>query len=88
MQKRKATSDWKYTARTKDLPATHGMLHLVRSELKSDLRSLRSEMRSGFDQIDARFNQTDSKLERVLSEVARIATIVENTVQGLAHRRR
>ena len=78
------TPPQKSVPRTQDLPATQGMLQLVRSESKADLRELRSEMKSGFKKIDARFNQndarfdaTDAKLERVLSEVSRIGILVE-----------
>jgi methyl-accepting chemotaxis protein len=74
----------KLSAKSKDLPATHGMLDHVRSELKADIRGLRSEMKSGFrqvdsrfEQIDSRFEQIDSKLEQVLSQVSRIGTLVE-----------
>ncbi|MGK5090116.1 hypothetical protein WDW86_21410 [Bdellovibrionota bacterium FG-2] len=80
-----------FLSSAKDLPATQGMLQLVRAELKADIRSLSSEMKAGFNQIDSkfsqvdskfsqvdsRFNQVDSKLERVLSDVARIGVIVE-----------
>lgn len=67
------------------------MLHLVRSELKSEMRSFRSETNTRFDRVDARFhevdarfkdvdarfNKVDAKLEQVLSEVSRLAFIVE-----------
>ncbi len=59
----KATSEYPWIAQAKDLPAKQGMLQLVRSELKS-------EMKSGFRQVD-------SKLEQVLSEVSRVGLLVE-----------
>ena len=54
----------------KDLPATQGMLQMVRSELKAEIRELRSEMK-------AEFNRSDAKLEHVLSEVSRLGVLVE-----------
>ncbi len=53
------------TSRTQDLPATQGMLQLVRSESKADLRELRSEMKSGFKKIDASFNQIDARFNQI-----------------------
>src|SRR4051812_30210090 len=66
----KNASEFKYRARLKDLPASQGMLQLVRNELKADLRGLRAEMKSGF-------NGADSRFEQVLSEVARVGLHVE-----------
>jgi hypothetical protein len=70
MLKKKLTSEFKVRKNAKELPATQGMLQLVRSELKSDIRGLRSEMKSGFNQID-------SKLEQVQSSIDRLSYIVE-----------
>lgn len=58
-------SSFRYSTRSRDLPATQGMLHLVRNELKSDSRSLRSEMNSRFNEVDARFNQIDARFNQV-----------------------
>ena len=80
-----------FVSSSKDLPATQGMLQLVRTELKADIRSLSSEMKAGFSQIDSRFSQIDSrfsqvdskfnlmdsKFERVIADVARIGVLVE-----------
>jgi chromosome segregation ATPase len=69
MKKRAAPSQsnpkFKFTSRSKDLPASQGMLHLVRSELKADIRGLHSEMNSRFDQVDARFNQIDARFNQI-----------------------
>jgi methyl-accepting chemotaxis protein len=62
----------KLSAKSKDLPATHGMLDHVRSELKADIRGLRSEMKSGFRQMDSRFEQVDSRFEQVDSRFEQI----------------
>lgn len=70
MQKKKLPTELKFPTHTKELPASQGMLQLVRSELKSDIRGLRSEMKVGF-------NQMDSKFEQVLSDVARLGVIIE-----------
>ncbi len=68
--RKKPASEMKMPSHVKDLPASQAMLQLVRSELKSDLRSMRSEMKAGF-------HQSDSKFEQVLSEVARVGTLIE-----------
>ena len=76
---------------SRELPATQGMLHLVRTELKADIRGLRSEMKSGFRQMDSKFEQVDSrfslvdsklehmnsKIEQIASDVARISLLME-----------
>lgn len=51
--------------RTEDLPATQGMLQLVRNELKSDISELRAEMKSGFSQFDSQFDGLRSEFSRV-----------------------
>ena len=65
-------SKFKYISRAKDVPATQGMLHLVRSELKADVRGLRSEMNSRFDQVDARFDQIDSRFSQMDSKFSQM----------------
>ena len=70
MQKRKSGAGIKFSTNSKEFPASQGMLKLVRTELKSDIRGLRSETKSGF-------NQMDSKIEQVLSEVARVSVMIE-----------
>ena len=53
---------------SKELPASQGMLQLVRRELKADIGGLRSEMKAGFDQMDSRFHEMDSKLSQTDSK--------------------
>ena len=85
MKKTKASpSANTFPTQSKDLPATHGMLHLVRSEVKSDIRELRSEMNAQFRKVDARFNQVDARIEeltgaihRLEGTVSRIGILVE-----------
>lgn len=84
MRKMKSQPELKMPTRSKEIPASQGMLQLVRSELKADIRSLRSEVQSGFKlidskfiQMDSKFSQMDSKFERVISEVARVGSLVE-----------
>lgn len=67
---KKENPGFRYVPQSKDLPATQGILHLVRMELKS-------EMKAGFSQVNARFNQVDARFEQVLSEIARIGILVE-----------
>lgn len=52
-------------ARSKDLPATQGMLMEVRKELKADVRELRHDMNAGFRKIDARFSRVDARFNEV-----------------------
>jgi archaellum component FlaC len=56
--KEKENGTAKFNMRAKDLPATQGMLQLVRSELKA-------EMRSGFRKVDARFNQMEANFSGI-----------------------
>jgi chromosome segregation ATPase len=63
--KKEKVSVFKLSARAKDLPATQGMLDLVRSELKADNRELRSEMSAGFKEVDARFNGVDARFNKI-----------------------
>ena len=76
--------DWNVTPKDKDLPATQGMLYLVRSEVKADVRELRSEMKAGFKEVDARFNEVDASLalmrasiEKMASEMSRFGVLME-----------
>jgi chromosome segregation ATPase len=57
--------NWKYTPKTKDLPATQGIVHLVRNELKENIKGMRSEMNARFNEVDARFNQVDARFNQV-----------------------
>ena len=58
-----------YSVKTKDLPASQGMLHLVRNELKSDIRELRCEMGAQFKQVDIKFVQLESKMNDKFAQV-------------------
>ncbi|MBI3541929.1 MAG: hypothetical protein HY075_01455 [Deltaproteobacteria bacterium] len=49
----------------KDLPATRGMLHAVRDELKSGIRSLEAKMDARFKGLDSRFEGIDSRFESI-----------------------
>ncbi len=53
------------------------MLHLVRSELKSEMKSGFKKVDAQFKEVDARFDKMESKFEQVLSEVARVGILVE-----------
>ncbi len=61
----------------KDLPATQGMLQLVRRELKAEMKAGFRQVDARFAQIDSRFAQMDSKLELISSDIARIGVLVE-----------
>lgn len=61
----KKKPELKLPKNAREVPATQGMLRLVRSELKADIRGLRSEMKSGFAKVDARFNQIDARFNQL-----------------------
>jgi hypothetical protein len=83
--------NWKYTPKTKDLPATQGIVHLVRNELKENIKGMRSEMNGRFKEVDARFSEQDSRfksidarfdhvdaqLHDIRAEIIRLAVLVE-----------
>lgn len=73
----KTQSKTRFETRSKDLPATQGMLQLVRNELKSDTQALRSEMNSQFKQVDSKIEQVLGVVHQVAAEVARVGTLVE-----------
>jgi chromosome segregation ATPase len=63
-----AALNWKYTPKAKDLPATQGILHLVRNELKENILEIKAELRKmngKFVQVDAKFDQVDAKFVQV-----------------------
>lgn len=59
---------FQFVPKTKDLPATQGMLQLVRTELKADIRGLESKMKSGFKQVDSRFDQMEARFNKIDSQ--------------------
>lgn len=59
------TSEAQLPPKSKDLPATQGMLQLVRTELKADVRELRSSMTAEFKQVDAKFNHVDARFNQI-----------------------
>ena len=76
MPKKKVSKDPEtmlpFVSSSRDIPATQGMLQLVRTELKADIRSLSSEMKAGFSQIDSRFSQIDSRFSQIDSKFSQI----------------
>jgi hypothetical protein len=80
----KPASEFRFPPQDKDLPATQGMLQLVRNELKSEMKAGFGQVDARFNQIDARFAQfeskfaqVDSRFEQILSEISRIGILVE-----------
>lgn len=79
------------TLKSKDLPATQGMVLKLQAQVKADLRSLEKKTEAQFkqvdarfklvdarfDQVDARLSQVESQIAAVLSEVHRIALMME-----------
>ncbi len=74
--------------RVKDLPATRGMLQLVRGELKADLRGFRTEVRGEFAKVRsevktesaalrAEVSRLSVKVEGIGTEVARLGVLFE-----------
>jgi hypothetical protein len=56
--------------RSNDIPATLGMLHLVRDELKSDISSLEFKMSRGFLKVDSRFAEVTSEMSGLKADIA------------------
>ncbi len=81
----------KFPPQQKDLPASQGMLQLVRKEVKIEIRELRSEMNGKFKQVDARFDEIngrfnemdgkfhlmDAKFDQLSADVCRIGILME-----------
>ena len=72
----KPTPNWRYSVHQKDLPASQGMLNLVRVELKSEMRAGFKEMDARFSQIDARFSQVDARFNTLESEIKKVQSSV------------
>lgn len=51
--------------KSSDVPVTVGMLHVVRDELRSDIRSLEYKMDSRFKDVDSQFKQVDARFEQI-----------------------
>lgn len=77
MSKAKSRSELKFPTQSKDLPATQGMLQLVRSELKS-------EMKAGFRNVDSKIEQVHSDVARVGSDVAQVRSEVAQVRSDVA----
>jgi peptidoglycan hydrolase CwlO-like protein len=60
-----AKKNSKDIARSKDIPATLGMLHHVRDDLKASILSLEHKMNSKFKSVDAQFKDVDARFDRV-----------------------
>lgn len=58
--------------KSRDIPVTLGMLHMVRDELKSDIRSLEYKMDSRFKDVDSRFKQMDARFNQVDARFNRV----------------
>jgi hypothetical protein len=76
------------SARSEDQPATRKMLHLVRDELKADVRSLESKMDAGFiavrgemaelrHEVRSGFAEIRSELQKRDAEHSRMLLLLE-----------
>jgi hypothetical protein len=72
------------SAKTGEQVATRKELHLVRDELKSDIRSLELKMDARFDVVESRFSAHDSRftnieasLEKMKAEQFRMYALME-----------
>lgn len=63
--------------RSKDVPATVGMLHMVRDELRSDIRALEFKMDSRFSRMDSEFDKMNSKFHKIDSELHKMNSEME-----------
>ena len=77
MKKTKTTPEPKFTTRAKDVPVAQGMLHLVRAELKADIKKVETSVHA----VEANLRVVESNLmsaiHQVASEVARVGMLVE-----------
>lgn len=64
--------------KSKDVPATQGMLWELRAELKSDMKSLERKMDSKFNRMESKFDKLMAEVYRIGSDVHRIALVVED----------
>jgi predicted nucleic acid-binding Zn-ribbon protein len=52
-------------ARSKDIPATLGMLHLVRDELRSDIRALEHKTNAGLNEVKSAIDKMSSSIHQM-----------------------
>lgn len=69
--------------RSKDIPATQGMLYRVRDELKHETVSLRHDMNSGFKHIDARFERVEARFEKIDAQFERVEAKLETVISSV-----
>jgi uncharacterized phage infection (PIP) family protein YhgE len=85
-EKKMTRKSSRLTLKSKDLPATAGMLHEARHELKSEMTSFRLEMDARFSQIDGRFSQVDARFSQVDARFDQVDirfNQVESSIAGL-----
>lgn len=68
----------KVPQKTKDLPATHGMLFEVRDELRTSIDRVEKKMEAGFSEMKSLFHQAMLRFEEQRSE----NKIVLEAIQG------
>jgi hypothetical protein len=64
--------------RSKDVPATLGMLHIVRDELRSDIRSLEHKMDSRFQKVEGKLAELKTEVKgQLTSEISGLKSAME-----------
>ncbi|MDR3608291.1 MAG: hypothetical protein P4M08_13050 [Oligoflexia bacterium] len=69
-------SVFRVTLKNRDLPSTQGMLDLVRTELKSDVKAGFHEVNARLHEMNARFEAVDSRFERIESKIDKLSADV------------
>lgn len=73
----KAKVTLKKPRKSKDLPASVGLLNLSKQELKSDITTLRLESKVGFTKVDGQISALRAEISDVKSAVFQIKALVE-----------
>jgi chromosome segregation ATPase len=85
------------TQKTKDLPATQGLVYLVRNEMRSNFQEFRAETQSEFkkvearfkkvgarfNEIDARFNQIDARFNQVDARFSELEARIDQVLAAV-----
>lgn len=65
-------TDFRFAPKDRDLPATQGMVQLVRTELKAEMRAGFKKMDARFAQMEERFASHDGRFSRMEERFAEI----------------
>ena len=77
--RKQAQNQNKLPTRSKDVPASVGVVYEVRDELKAEVRSVERRIEAMDSKFEARAKTQDSKLEQMMASLHRIQAIVEES---------